>query len=320
MSFEPVKPHDEYMHPNTGEANFNESMYFNFYDRTQKLGGFVRIGNRPNERYAEMTIAVYQPDGTALFNYQRPEIADNATFAAGGMAFTVLEPFQHLRVSYDGPAVYLAQPLDLADPKAAFTSNPFRPVTIELDYRGLSPMYGGESSTFGHDAEMTFAKGHYEQHVRAAGSITIDGQRTVLDGLGLRDHSWGPRSWQSPKYYRWLTCEFDDDFGFMGSQIATQGGTELLSGFIFRDGENHFVHDLELHTEWKGTEQYHDRITVTLHSATAGDLHVSGTVMTMLPLRNRRHGKVTRISEGMTEWRCGDAVGYGLSEYLDQMS
>ncbi len=39
----------------------------------------------------------------------------------------------------------------------------------------------------------------------------------------------------------------------------------------------------------------------------------------MLPLRNRREGKVTRISEGMTEWRCGDHVGYGLSEYLDQM-
>ena len=27
-----------------------------------------------------------------------------------------------------------------------------------------------------------------------------------------------------------------------------------------------------------------------------------------------------RISEGMTEWRCGEHVGYGLAEYLDQIA
>jgi hypothetical protein len=40
----------------------------------------------------------------------------------------------------------------------------------------------------------------------------------------------------------------------------------------------------------------------------------------LIPLRNRRDGLVTRISEGMTEWRLEDGrVGYGLSEYLDQI-
>ena len=28
---------------------------------------------------------------------------------------------------------------------------------------------------------------------------------------------------------------------------------------------------------------------------------------------------VTHVGEGMTVPRCGDAVGYGLSEYLDQV-
>jgi hypothetical protein len=41
-------------------------------------------------------------------------------------------------------------------------------------------------------------------------------------------------------------------------------------------------------------------------------------------LRNRRQTPdgdmlVTRISEGMTEWRCDGKVGFGLSEYLDQI-
>ena len=34
----------------------------------------------------------------------------------------------------------------------------------------------------------------------------MNGQRFDLDrAFGLRDHSWGPRFWQSPWWYRWLT-------------------------------------------------------------------------------------------------------------------
>jgi len=311
-----VKPHDDYMHENTGESNFNESMYFNFYDRTAKLGGFARIGNRANEGYAEVTVTVYQPDGTALFNYMRPSIADNSAFDAGGMKFEVLEPFKHLRVTYDGSAVYLAHPLELEDPRRAFTSNPHQPVQLALDYYGLSPMYGGETDMT--SSEMVFAKGHTEQHVKAVGRIVINGTETPLNGFGLRDHSWGPRSWQSPKFYRWLTCEFDATFGFMGSQIVLQNGVELLTGFVFKDGENHYVNTWDIHTDWAGEGHYHDRITANLKTG-IGDFDITGKVLTMLPLRNRKDGKVTRISEGMTEWRCGQHVGYGLSEYLDQI-
>ncbi len=311
-----VQPHDDFMHPNTGESNFNESMYFNFYDRTARLGGFVRVGNRANEGYAEVTITVYQPDGTALFNYMRPSIADNSAFDAGGAKFEVIEPFKHLRVTYDGTAVYLARPLDLEEPRRAFTSNPHQPLQLHLDYYGLSPMFGGETQL--DNADMVFAKGHTEQHVKAVGSITIDGKTTALNGLGLRDHSWGPRSWQSPKFYRWLTCEFDESFGFMGSQIVMQNGVELLSGFVFKGGDNHLFADWKLHSDFGGEGGYHDRITAQLHTG-IGDFDITGTVITMLPLRNRKEGKVTRISEGLTEWRCGEHVGYGLSEYLDQM-
>lgn len=311
-----VKPTDEDMHPNTGEANFNESMYFNFFDRTAHFGGFVRIGNRANEGYAEVTIALYQPDGTALFNYGRPPIVDNSAFAAGGMRFEVVEPFKALQVEYDGTAVFLARPLDLEHPKRAFTSNPHVPVQLALTYRGLSPMYGGQTDQ--ENPDMVFAKGHYEQHVKAVGHVSIDGRRVDIDGLGLRDHSWGPRSWQSPQSYRWLTCEFDEGFGFMGSLIVMQNGVELRSGFVFKDGENHFVDTCTIDTEWAGDGHYHDAIKARLHTA-LGSFDIEGTVLTMLPLRNRRDGKVTRISEGMTEWRCGNHVGYGLSEYLDQL-
>ena len=63
----------------------------------------------------------------------------------------------------------------------------------------------------------------------------------------------------------------------------------------------------------------HDRIRVRATTASGETIAITGTVLSMIPLRNRREGKVTRIAEGMTEWRWGERVGYGLSEYLDHL-
>ncbi len=46
---------------------------------------------------------------------------------------------------------------------------------------------------------------------------------------------------------------------------------------------------------------------------------VTGRVLNMVPLRNRRSGVTTRIAEGLTEWTWGDRTGYGWSEYLDHV-
>ena len=96
-----LEPFDEYMHPGP-EPTFNESMYFNVYDPTAAVGGFVRLGNRPNEGHAEMTVCLYLPDGRAAFMFGRPSIDDNEHFDAGGARFDVQSPFEKLSVEYDG--------------------------------------------------------------------------------------------------------------------------------------------------------------------------------------------------------------------------
>jgi len=314
-----LEPRDELMHENTGEANFNESMYFNFFDTAERLGGFVRIGNRPNERHAETTICLYEPGGSVVFNFKRVPIEDNSRFDAGGMRFRVETPFEKLAVAYDGKACRLADPRAMSEPGRAFKENPFVPVSVELAIAGVGPMFGGEPTE--HRAgDMEFARGHYEQHHHASGRVAIDGRPYAIDGFGLRDHSWGPRSWQAPAYYRWLTANFGADFGFMGSHVVRQDGGETRGGYVHRGRELVPVRGLEIETEWTGPEKLHDRIRATLHCADGKDLHVEGRVLSLIPLRNRRDGKVTRISEGMTEWTCEGRVGYGLSEYLDQIA
>jgi hypothetical protein len=316
------------MHDSEGASNYNESMYFNFYDAEPALGGFVRLGNRPNERYAEQTTCLYLPDGRVGFMFQRPEISTNECFDAGGCSFEVVSPFEELAVRYEGKLVLLDQPEEMADPRKAFRNNPWVESSVDLAYRGLSPMYGGEPVGDDgqplRDADNEFAKGHYEQHVGARGRVRVGDEQWEVDAYGLRDHSWGPRYWQAPWWYRWLTGNCGEEFGFMLSIISGRGGQRNRSGIVFEDGEYRTVRHCTIETGWRGEAQYHQTITA-LARTDEREYRITGDVLSMIPLRNRRttpDGEQlrTRISEGMTRWQVeGVGTGYGLSEYLDQI-
>jgi hypothetical protein len=317
-----LDPEDEYMHEVEAASTFNESMYFNVYDPSTRLGGFFRLGNRPNEGYAEMTLCLYLPDGRVVFMFDRPKIAGNEFFDAGGMRFDVVRPFEELRVAFEGKAVVLEDPLAMADPKTAFTTSPWTAVDVDLTFTGVSPMFGGEPEGRHEAAGEEFARGHYEQLMAGTGSVRVgddDSLAFAVDGFGLRDHSWGPRTWQAPWYYRWCTANAGPDFGFMASRVARRDKEGTRGGFVWDGTALHLVDSVEISTAWSGEESYHETVSLALHS---GDRtwSVEGRVLSLIPLRNRREGSVTRISEGLTEWRVADGpVAYGLSEYLDQI-
>jgi hypothetical protein len=240
------------------------------------------------------------------------------------MRFDVVEPFTELRVTYDGPVVLLDDPLEMADPRAAFTGNPHVAASVRLTYQGRSAMFGGEPD---HPAERPgeeFARGHYEQLVEATGTVEVGDTAWDVGGFGLRDHSWGPRYWQAPWYYRWLTANFGAGFGFMGSRIARRDNEGTRGGFVW-DGERlHLCTDFRIRSTWEGEDLYHRTLEAELVTAER-TWTVQGRVLRLIPLRNRRRSPegedlVTRISEGLTEWTLDDGrVGYGLSEYLDQI-
>jgi hypothetical protein len=314
-----LEPQDEYMHELGPEPNFNESMYFNLYDPKVGLGGWFRLGNRANEGQAEMTTCIYLPDGRVAFMYNRPKISNNDAFDAGGMRFEVVEPFKELTVHYEGKVVLLDEPLAMADPKKAFTENPYAECAVDITYTGVSTMVGGEPDESHEKPGEEFARGHYEQLIAGKATVSVGDESWTLDGFGLRDHSWGPRYWQAPWYYRWLTANFGPDFGFMGSRVARKDGPGSRGGFVWDGTQVKFCNDFKIATTWTGDDVYHDTIDATLISGDES-WHVTGRVMNLIPLRNRREEMVTRISEGMTEWTLDDGrKGYGLSEYLDQL-
>ena len=266
-------------------------------------------------------MCVYLPTGDVLFNYLRPQIATNAAFDAGGMRFTVEEPFVSHQTRYDGHAVRLADPTVMADPRHAFTHNPHVPLAIELHHTAVGPAYGSRGSTeqIPADPERQFARGHYEQHMRVAGRLTVDGTTVPIDALGLRDHSWGARSWQALAYYRWLNCTFDPGFGIMVSEICPREGPILRTGVVVRGDTLERIVAVDLASECAAGTRNHQRLTARLGLEGGGTMTLDGTVTGFIPLRNRRAGQLTHIGEGMTEYRCENRVGVGISEYLDQV-
>jgi len=321
-----LDPTDEYTHPLEADPTFNESMYFNAYDPAAGVGGFFRLGNRANEGYAEMTVCLFLPDGRVGFTFARPEITHNDAFDAGGMRFEVVEPFERLRIAYDGKVLSLTDPTVLVDPRRAFTTEPWVDASVRLEVRGLAMAFGGEPvADDGTPLDLSggFARGHYEQHIAADGEIRVGEDTWTLAGYGLRDHSWGPRTWQAPWWYRWLTMNFGPDHGFVVSIVTARDGSRRVGGVVLADGVYRHLDGARIDTDWDGPERYHRRLRV---EATCGadTYSITGEVLSLVPLRNRRRGPdgevaVTRITEGMTRWRWDGREGYGLSEYLDQI-
>ncbi|MGH0035572.1 MAG: DUF7064 domain-containing protein [Myxococcota bacterium] len=312
---------DDYTHPLGPEPNFNESMYFNFFDPGRGLGGFVRLGNRANEGRAEMTVTLFRPDGRVLFQFDRAPIEDNDSFDAGGLRFEVLEPGQRLRTTYSGTAVELQEPREMADPRAAFRGNPRRKVGLDLVHEAVGPMYGhsGDRDEERQAAEQQFAKAHYEQHMRVAGHVEVEGDRLEVEGFGLRDHSWGPRHWQAIHGYEWLTMNFGADLGLMVSVIRREPGSEKVGGVVVRGDEIDGIASARIEADYEQGGLYHRALRVSLETRSGESLEIEGNVKGFIPLRNRRAGLTTHIGEGMTEWRLGDRRGYGLSEFLRQV-
>jgi hypothetical protein len=320
-----LDPEDEYPHRPDAAINFNESVYANCLDSAQRVGVWMRLGNRVNEGYAELSVCIYLPDGRVACQFGRPEISTNDAFDAGGLHYQVVEPFRRQEMSYEGEVMVLDDPGVLRDPKRMFATAPRLPASIRYEVSGVSPVHGGEPTAPEHEHLMyygpEFSRGHFNQHTAARGRLTIGEESWELDGTGWRDHSWGPRYWQVIWAYRLFLVTFGEDRGLMLLKNMYPDGSSRRLGVLLVDGEYEDVTDLDLHTEWSDER---DPAEVTIGVRTARRTAViHGRVMTMAPLRNRRHADgevlVSRVAEGFTEYTWDGRTAYGMMEYIERV-
>lgn len=317
-------PQDEFTHQPDQSVNFNESVYTNAFDPKQRVGGWMRLGNRVNEGYAELSVCLYLPDGRVACQFGRPAIATNERHSAGGLHYEVLDSFKRVAMTYDGELMLLDDPEVLRDPQTMFQHARRVPGRVHWEQTGVSPLHGGlplsedAPTMYGRD----FSLGHFNQHMHATGTMRVGDQEWTIDGNGWRDHSWGPRFWTNIYYYRLFIANFGDDRGLMLLKISDPSGHARRVGVLQIDGEYHEVVDMDLHTDWSDKKDpAHVRIGV--RTETGRSEIIEGKILTMAPLRNRRKADgqtlISRIAEGFTQFTWDGRTGYGMTEYIERI-
>jgi len=115
---------------------------------------------------------------------------------------------------------------------------------------------------------------------------------------------------------------FSEDFAMMVSITCRPGEEPRAGGMVLRDGEYVMIKDARIESVYDAN-QCQETFKVWAKTDER-EYEVDGKVMSLIPLRNRRRSPegedlMTRIAEGMTEFKCDGQTGYGLSEYLDQV-
>ena len=138
----------------------------------------------------------------------------------------------------------------------------------------------------------------------ANGTVRVGADSLEVGGYGLRDHSWGPRSWQAPWFYRWVHGS-TAGMGFMGAYFGSPDNTDRRGGFVW-DGDS-------LHS---ATTSSWPPVGMEISSSSI-DLELGRAAQLVLPRRGRRLGaataprpgrceSTTRIVESATTWTTAD--------------
>jgi hypothetical protein len=313
-----LRPEDDLMHPVGPDAQHNESMFFNFFDEAAGLGGFVRIGNRPNEGHAEMTFCLFLSDGSLLFQWGRPEIADNSGFRAAGLSFDVDEPGLQQRVRFDAAAVHIADPLDMTEPGKTMRTSPAVAVLLDLEAHATGPMVGSAS---GDPSAVIFLAGvgHYQQPCSYRGTLRFGDTTITIDALGIRDHSWGPRVWQSIRMDRsYWTC-FGPQLAFLACKTWLEGEPVDVMGCVIDHGQAHRITDFDLRTWYEPGTARHRAVQLDLTDDRGTTWVLRGQVQSYVPLRHRREGHpIVYLGQALSRFTLdGHGSALGISEYFD---
>jgi len=318
-----MRPEDENTHRPGSEVNFNESVYTNGFDTKTRVGGWMRLGNRVNEGYAELSVCLYLPDGRIACQFLRPPIAHNDRFDAGGLSYSVIEPFRKVSMAYEGELLIVDDPEALRDPQKLFATGARLPGYAGWTHEAESPIHGGEPTNeaiqtmYGRD----FSLGHFNQHGRVRGEIRVGDESWTIDGHGWRDHSWGPRYWQAIYYYRLFIANFANGDGFMLLKITDRSGRSRRLGVLLVDGRYEEITDMDIATDWTEAKDP-ARVRIGVRSANRKAV-ITGEILRLAPLRNRRKAGdevlVSRIAEGYTRFDWNGREGYGMTEYIERI-
>jgi hypothetical protein len=224
---------------------WSENLLFAVADPATGLSMWLHLGTvAGNWTMWEDRVLVMLPDrdgALSLRGYHHT--APERRPAGPGLEFRQLEPWRRWHVSFDGFGLYTSHAEML---EGVARDGEGRQFTAELDIECLTPAWDARTATLqasgaGDMESQKWASEHYEQLVRATGTVTLDSGTVPFAGYGWRDHSRGPR--HKATLDGWgghviLGCVFPESgraWGF-SRYYRDDGAITLEGGYVFESG------------------------------------------------------------------------------------
>jgi len=228
---------------------WSENLLFAVWDPVADLALWLHLGTVPGKwtMWEDRVLAMLPGKDGALSLRGYHHTAPERRPAGPGLEFRQLEPWRRWLVTFDGFALHTPEAEMLA---GVGRDGLTRPLSLELEMECVTPAWDARTATelasgAGNMESQEWASEHYEQLVRARGSVTLASGPIPFDGYGWRDHSRGPRD----------TTILDGDGGGWGGHVilgcvhpesgrawglsryyAADGTITLEGGYVFVDG------------------------------------------------------------------------------------
>jgi hypothetical protein len=318
---------DEALHDPAGQPLYNESVYFNFVTGGSQglLGGILRIGLRPEDGYRELSLNLPLGDGSTVFLYEREELArsefetGSPRWRCGGMRLEATEPTRRWELRYEGTRPRRVR--DVAgfgqQPGATLKASEGSDVALALEFEGRFPMHAlSESGDIVPGGGAPFARDHYEQFGTIRGTVEVGGEQFAVAGAGFRDHSWGPRDWQSTPH-----TDFTTVLGQDGSAIvafsARLADREQMHGVRWSEHGLQRLSGFRVISDYAGDVRISPSLSVTFELPDR-QLRYDGSVRAFLPLRHRSGERTVRIGQTLLDFAGPGGPASGWSDFTRQ--
>jgi len=204
---------DDSAHAPGPQENWQESFCVLWYDPRDRVGGHFHTGLQKNRSCADYWTHVVV-DGKVVAHELALAVplgdVDYPSLQLGPLQISTIDPLRSYRVRASYEEVQC---------EARYEAFPGPVVGFDMDHPGAP-----------------IGKGHFESFGRVEGTIDVAGRRIHFQGLGLHDHSWGPRDYTNLLAMRNVIVNFGEDLYFQTFSTATPEGRNAW-GYIVADGE-----------------------------------------------------------------------------------
>ena len=239
------------------------------------------------------------------------------TFAAGGLEFRHVKPFDTLTMTYDGSAIdttalALAQG-DLDAPRVN--------LQVEVEMRCAAPPWvpgtlsEEAAEVFHHGFAGAFISPRYEQLCTSRGTVRVGDDEWSFTGTGLRIHRQGTRDVGDFWGHCWPSALFPSGKGFGGLAFPERpdGGPTYNEAYVFDGGR--MIPATLVDAPWlRRLQPYGEEVAVTLRTAD-GDVRIEGETIVSACMRgNTHHEFAPALQQAGVRYRWDGEVTYGMME------